>query len=124
MLNLQPRNAPQAAISLISPPPNAPGMMKVMINIGKLTDNTPNAVCARVISEKNGADRILVITSKMIRRLGIFIVVMSMNAMIPSNVRKIHINNICQNISLYAVDSVLDFFRPLLKIIRLSSKKF
>ena len=40
-VSLVPRNRPQAAISLISPPPKAPGTRSVMRRSGALTTNMP-----------------------------------------------------------------------------------
>ena len=37
-----PKNNPQAAISLMSPPPKAPGITKVMSNRGRLTQSAPD----------------------------------------------------------------------------------
>ena len=45
----QPRNTPQAAISLISPPPNAPGITSANANIGKLTHKNPIPLSMNVI---------------------------------------------------------------------------
>ncbi len=89
-LYLHPRNAPQAAMSFISPPPKAPGTHNVSTRSKRLAEHMPNSRSGNPISGKRGMENRLTPNTASTSLSGIVLVFPSVHAAAVSTPKNRH----------------------------------
>ena len=92
-VSLVPRNRPQAAISLISPPPKAPGIRSVMRRSGTLTTNIPKMREGRLVPGSVKMEMIPNTSAAITKVLGISMVAISTEDIIDKRAKNNSIVN-------------------------------